>query len=170
MEPTTVVAKAWEQILIIGQRSPRPRPGHDRAETQTRRGVGRHLSQRDGGRHAPATGHRGRVHRRRVSSPRRHEGAVTRRHPVPNGRRRAVCTDRQRAVYPSHRRRPRNLVAFGTVNANRRHYQRAAKVLARADRSWLEQLVTRHVSPQQVDEALARDPDDIKVVMEFTHS
>src|SRR5262249_23638077 len=37
----------------------------------------------------------------------------------------------------------KNLVLFGSVNANRRHYFRAAQVLAKADRSWLEQLVTR---------------------------
>jgi glucose 1-dehydrogenase len=61
----------------------------------------------------------------------------------------------------------RNLVMFGSVNANRRHYYRAAKVLANADRSWLEQLLTRRVRPDDVDQALARTPDDIKVVMEF---
>jgi threonine dehydrogenase-like Zn-dependent dehydrogenase len=64
----------------------------------------------------------------------------------------------------------KNLVVFGSVNANRRHYYRAAKVLARADRSWLEQLVTRRVSPTDVDGASTRTPDDIKVVMEFAHS
>ena len=53
------------------------------------------------------------------------------------------------------------------MNANRRHYYRAATVLARADRSWLEQLVTRRVRPDDVDQALARTADDIKVVMEF---
>ena len=61
----------------------------------------------------------------------------------------------------------KNLVIFGSVNANRRHYYRAAKVLAAADRSWLEQLVTRHVRPDQAQQALQRAPDDIKVVMEF---
>jgi glucose 1-dehydrogenase len=61
----------------------------------------------------------------------------------------------------------KNLVMFGSVNANRRHYYRAAKVLAKADRSWLEQLLTRRVGPDDVDQALARTPDDIKVVMEF---
>ena len=44
----------------------------------------------------------------------------------------------------------KNLVVFGSVNANRRHYYRAAQVLARADRSWLEQLVTRRVGPDDV--------------------
>jgi glucose 1-dehydrogenase len=61
----------------------------------------------------------------------------------------------------------KNIVVFGSVNANRRHYYRAAKVLAAADRSWLEQLVTRRVRPDQVGQALRREPDDIKVVMEF---
>ena len=60
-----------------------------------------------------------------------------------------------------------NLVIFGSVNANRRHYYRAAKVLAKADRSWLEQLITRRVAPDAVGDALARSPDDIKVVVEF---
>ena len=50
----------------------------------------------------------------------------------------------------------KNLVLFGSVNANRRHYYRAAKVLAEADRSWLEQLITRRVGPDDVDQALAR--------------
>jgi threonine dehydrogenase-like Zn-dependent dehydrogenase len=61
----------------------------------------------------------------------------------------------------------KNLVVFGSVNANRRHYYRAAQVLARADRSWLEQLVTRRVRPDDVEQALERTPDDIKVVIEF---
>jgi threonine dehydrogenase-like Zn-dependent dehydrogenase len=61
----------------------------------------------------------------------------------------------------------KNVVIFGSVNANRRHYYRAATVLVRADRSWLEQLVTRRVRPDDVDQALARTADDIKVVMEF---
>jgi threonine dehydrogenase-like Zn-dependent dehydrogenase len=61
----------------------------------------------------------------------------------------------------------KNLVVFGSVNANRRHYYRAAQVLARADRSWLEQLVTRRVGPDDIQQALERTPEDIKVVVEF---
>src|SRR3954467_6983373 len=38
-----------------------------------------------------------------------------------------------------------NDVVFGPVNANLRHYQAAAEALAKADRSWLERLVTRRV-------------------------
>jgi threonine dehydrogenase-like Zn-dependent dehydrogenase len=61
----------------------------------------------------------------------------------------------------------KNLVLFGSVNANRRQYYRAAQVLARADRSWLERLVTRRVGADGFDPALERDPGDIKVVIEF---
>jgi glucose 1-dehydrogenase len=61
----------------------------------------------------------------------------------------------------------KNLVMFGSVNANRRHYYRAAQVLAKADRSWLEQLITRRVDPDAFEQALERHPDDIKVVIEF---
>jgi threonine dehydrogenase-like Zn-dependent dehydrogenase len=62
----------------------------------------------------------------------------------------------------------KNLAVFGSVNANRRYYYRAAKVLAKVDPSWLEQLVTRRVRPDTAQEALQRAPDDIKVIMEFT--
>ncbi len=61
----------------------------------------------------------------------------------------------------------KNLVLFGSVNANRRHYYRAAQVLARADRAWLEQLLTRRVGADEFEQALEREPDDIKVVIEF---
>jgi glucose 1-dehydrogenase len=61
----------------------------------------------------------------------------------------------------------KNLVVFGSVNANRRHYYRAVQVLARADRSWLERLVTRRVDPESFEAALDRQEDDIKVVLEF---
>jgi threonine dehydrogenase-like Zn-dependent dehydrogenase len=61
----------------------------------------------------------------------------------------------------------KNLVMFGSVNANRRHYFLAARALAKADRSWLERLVTRRVRPDQFEHALQRTTDDIKVVIEF---
>jgi threonine dehydrogenase-like Zn-dependent dehydrogenase len=62
----------------------------------------------------------------------------------------------------------KNLVVFGTVNANRRHYYRAAKVLASADRAWLHRLITRRVAPHEAAAGLHRSSDDIKVVVEFT--
>ncbi|MFI9103717.1 glucose 1-dehydrogenase [Streptomyces fildesensis] len=62
----------------------------------------------------------------------------------------------------------RNLVLFGSVNANRRHYYLAARALSRADRGWLEGLVTRRFAPHDIVQALQRDPDDIKVILDFT--
>lgn len=61
----------------------------------------------------------------------------------------------------------KNIAAFGSVNANRRHYYRAARVLAAADHAWLDQLITRRVRAEQAPQALQRGPDDIKVVIEF---
>jgi threonine dehydrogenase-like Zn-dependent dehydrogenase len=59
-----------------------------------------------------------------------------------------------------------NLVVFGSVNANRRHYYKAAKALAAADRGWLEQLITRRVGLDDARAGLQRAPEDIKVIME----
>jgi glucose 1-dehydrogenase len=61
----------------------------------------------------------------------------------------------------------KNLVVFGSVNANRRHYYRGAQILSRADPAWLAQLITRRVRPDAVEQAFERDQDDIKIVIEF---
>ncbi len=60
-----------------------------------------------------------------------------------------------------------NNVIIGSVNANRRHFYRASEALAAADREWLARLITRRVPPQDVAQALVRSPDDIKVVIDF---
>jgi threonine dehydrogenase-like Zn-dependent dehydrogenase len=60
-----------------------------------------------------------------------------------------------------------NDCVFGSVNANRRHYQMAADSLAAADRRWLERLITRRVSLDRWSEALEHRPGDIKVVIEI---
>jgi glucose 1-dehydrogenase len=60
-----------------------------------------------------------------------------------------------------------NNVIIGSVNANRRHFYRAAEALAAADRAWLAQLISRRVPPANIADALQRDPDDIKVVVDF---
>ena len=60
-----------------------------------------------------------------------------------------------------------NETVFGTVNANRRHYEMAAQALARADPAWLARLITRRVPVAQWAKALENQPDDIKVVVEF---
>ena len=61
----------------------------------------------------------------------------------------------------------RNNVVVGSVNANKRHWYRASEVLARADRTWLSRLITRREPPERFLPALHRDPDDIKVIVEF---
>ncbi|MFN2566000.1 MAG: glucose 1-dehydrogenase [Gemmatimonadaceae bacterium] len=61
-----------------------------------------------------------------------------------------------------------NDVVFGSVNANRRHYEAAGAALAAADRSWLERLITRRVPLKRWADALERRPDDVKVVIDFT--
>ena len=61
-----------------------------------------------------------------------------------------------------------NDVVFGSVNANRRHYEAAASALARADRAWLARLISRRVPLGRWDEALLRHPDDVKVVLDLT--
>jgi threonine dehydrogenase-like Zn-dependent dehydrogenase len=61
-----------------------------------------------------------------------------------------------------------NEVIFGTVNANRRHYEMAAGALARADKGWLHRLITRRVPLAGWAEALEHRPGDIKVVIDFT--
>jgi threonine dehydrogenase-like Zn-dependent dehydrogenase len=60
-----------------------------------------------------------------------------------------------------------NDLVLGSVNANRRHYEAAADALARADRGWLERLITRRVPLDRWREALKREPHDIKVVVEL---
>ena len=60
-----------------------------------------------------------------------------------------------------------NEVVFGSVNANRRHYEAAADALSRADAEWLGRLVTRRVPLDRWSDALTRQPDDVKVVIDF---
>jgi len=61
----------------------------------------------------------------------------------------------------------RNNVVVGSVNANKRHWYKAAQLLSRTDHSWLERLVTRREPPAEFKRALARQPDDVKVVIQF---
>jgi threonine dehydrogenase-like Zn-dependent dehydrogenase len=60
-----------------------------------------------------------------------------------------------------------NDVVFGTVNANRRHYEMAADALARADKAWLGRLITRRVPLDRWSEALEHRRGDIKVIIDF---
>ena len=61
----------------------------------------------------------------------------------------------------------RNDVVFGSVNANARHYRQAAQALADADRGWLTRLITRRVPLARFAEAFQPQPEDVKVVLDL---
>jgi glucose 1-dehydrogenase len=60
-----------------------------------------------------------------------------------------------------------NGTVFGTVNANLHHYRMAADALARADQDWLARLITRRVPLSRFAEAFDGRKGDIKVIVEF---
>jgi glucose 1-dehydrogenase len=60
-----------------------------------------------------------------------------------------------------------NDVVFGSVNANRKHYELAAEALRKADRNWLSRLITRRVPLARWREALEHRRGDIKVIIDF---
>jgi threonine dehydrogenase-like Zn-dependent dehydrogenase len=61
----------------------------------------------------------------------------------------------------------KNNAIVGTVNANKRHWFKASQALSRTDRGWLRGLVTRCERPENFARALERKPEDIKVVIRF---
>jgi threonine dehydrogenase-like Zn-dependent dehydrogenase len=60
-----------------------------------------------------------------------------------------------------------NIALFGSVNANRRHYQAAVSALASADPEWLGRLISRTVPLDRWPSALERQPDDVKVIIQM---
>ncbi|MGH3766248.1 MAG: glucose 1-dehydrogenase [Pseudonocardiaceae bacterium] len=58
-----------------------------------------------------------------------------------------------------------NDVVLGSVNANLHHYDLAATALAGADLDWLDRLITRRVPLDRVADAFETQPDDVKVVI-----
>ncbi|MDQ0144572.1 MULTISPECIES: glucose 1-dehydrogenase [Pseudarthrobacter] len=62
-----------------------------------------------------------------------------------------------------------NGVVFGSVNANRRHYDAAAQALAKADHDWLRRLITRRIPLADFADAVQHRSDDVKVVLDLTH-
>ena len=60
-----------------------------------------------------------------------------------------------------------NDLVFGSVNANLDHYAQAADALGRADRGWLERMISRRVPLDEFEQALEKQPDDVKVVLEL---
>jgi len=61
----------------------------------------------------------------------------------------------------------KNNIVIGSVNANKRHWYKAAEALARADRTWLGRLITGRERPENFARALARGSEHIKVVIQF---
>ncbi|HSZ65620.1 MAG TPA: glucose 1-dehydrogenase [Xanthobacteraceae bacterium] len=61
-----------------------------------------------------------------------------------------------------------NDTVFGSVNANRQHYEDAVAALQCADKNWLARLITRCVPVEQWTQSLVRQPGDIKVVVDFS--
>ena len=61
-----------------------------------------------------------------------------------------------------------NDTVFGSVNANRKHYEDAVAVLRQADKAWLGRLITRRVPVEQWTLSLKQQPSDIKVVIDFS--
>ncbi len=64
----------------------------------------------------------------------------------------------------------KNNVLVGSVNANKRHWYKAGEALSRADRKWLERLISRRERPEAFTQALQRGADDIKVVIQFSEA
>jgi threonine dehydrogenase-like Zn-dependent dehydrogenase len=61
-----------------------------------------------------------------------------------------------------------NNTVFGTVNANKLHYEMAGEALRKAERSWLDTMITRREPVEHWTRSLQRQPDDIKVIVEFS--
>jgi glucose 1-dehydrogenase len=60
-----------------------------------------------------------------------------------------------------------NDVVFGTVNANRRHYDDAVRALGHADHDWLRGLVTRRMPLERAHEAFDQGPEEVKTVIDL---
>jgi glucose 1-dehydrogenase len=64
----------------------------------------------------------------------------------------------------------KNNVLFGSVNANKRHWYKAGEALARADHAWLSRLITRRERPDHFAKTLERRSEDIKAVIQFAEA
>jgi threonine dehydrogenase-like Zn-dependent dehydrogenase len=62
----------------------------------------------------------------------------------------------------------KNNVIVGSVNANKRHWYKAGENLAHSDPAWLSRLITRREKPENFKHALEREPDDVKVIIQFS--
>jgi threonine dehydrogenase-like Zn-dependent dehydrogenase len=197
MEPTTVVAKAWEQSFRIGQRSRSWKAqtalitgagpiGLLAAMIGRQRGLDVHVLDRnekgakpDLARALGATYHSGGLGGLKADIVIECTGAdpvvldVMSRGKPPG----VVCFA---GVSAGGHKTPfdvgqfnRNMVlenqaVFGSVNANLQHYRDAAEALAKVDKKWLARLITRRVPLSRWHEAFELRDGDIKVILDFT--
>jgi threonine dehydrogenase-like Zn-dependent dehydrogenase len=198
LEPASVVAKAWEHIERIGNRAVwNPRTalvtgagpiGLLAAMMGVQRGLDVHVLDRvDSGPKVDTVRALGATYHASTVSDRRFDADVvlecTGAAPVisdvltRNARNGIVCLT---GVSARSRKLPLDLaklnrlmvlendVVFGSVNANRRHYEAAARSLLAADRNWLSRLITRTHPLDEWRDALVRRDADIKVVIAFS--
>ena len=188
VEPTSVVAKAWDHTERIGRRSRAWEPktllvtgagpiGLLAALIGAQRGLDVHvLDHRDSGRKSElivrelgGTFHLGSLAdldglkpdilmectgapERRARRARPHR---VRRHRLPG--RRVRARPRFRSSTSARSIAPwcsTTTPVFGSVNANRKHYEDAVDALQRADKHWLARLITRRVPVEQWTQAL----------------
>jgi threonine dehydrogenase-like Zn-dependent dehydrogenase len=197
LEPTSVVAKAWEHTERIGARGvwqpetvlvtgagpvgllaallgvqrglgrARARPRQRRTEARPGRAARRHLPLRRRRAAGPGTGRGHGVHRSTARHRRGHRRHRPRRRRLPHRR---LQRRRQHRLDLGGLNREwvlQNDVVFGSVNANRRHYALAADALAAADAAWLDGLITRRVPVEEHPDALEARDGDVKTVLVF---
>jgi threonine dehydrogenase-like Zn-dependent dehydrogenase len=197
LEPTSVVAKAWDHIDLIGRRARwQPRTvlvtgagpiGLLAALLGRQRGLDVHVFDRttDGPKPALVRALGAKYHVGKVADAcvpdvalectgapsviidaidRVRSGGVLCLTGVSSGSR-AIVVD---AAALGRRLVLENGVVFGSVNANRGHYQAAADALKRADRKWLAGLITRRVGMSDTRSAFERRHDDVKVAIDLT--
>ena len=196
MEPTSIVAKAWEQVDRIGARSTYWQPrvalvtgagpvGLLAALIGSQRGYEMHvLDRRDGGPKADlvralgATYHAGDVGTLAPDIVIECTGAssvvldvMSQNAPLGIVCLTGVSSGGHKLQFDMGQLNRsmvlENDVVFGSVNANRSHYHAAAEALAKADKDWLSRLITRRVPLSRWQEAFERRDGDIKVVLDF---
>ena len=64
----------------------------------------------------------------------------------------------------------KNNLIVGSVNANKRHWYRAGQNLIHSDPAWLSRLITRREKPENFRQALERQPDDVKTIIQFSEA
>jgi threonine dehydrogenase-like Zn-dependent dehydrogenase len=197
MEPTSIVAKAWDHVMRIGGRAKFWKPktalitgagpvGLLAAMIAQQHGLDVHVLDRAKDGIKPklvkglgATYHVGDLGKLKADVVMECTGAVP---VIADAMHRAAASGVVCLAGVSHGSEPvtfdmgqfnrtavlENDVVFGSVNANRHHYDLAAQALGKADQSWLRQLITRRVPLEKWREAFENRPDDIKVVVDFT--